>query len=173
MGLKVRNRTLPEGTNVWAPETLISTWFGAGLIGAAPGTWGSAFTLPLGILLMYLGGPALVIGAAVVIFFAGLYASHKLIASFPEGSDTDNSAIVVDEVAGQLIAMAPALLSPPLWIASFILFRFFDVTKLGPTGWLERRVKGAMGVMVDDVAAGILAALCVWGLSALGLGDVW
>jgi phosphatidylglycerophosphatase A len=173
MGLKVRNRTLPEGTNVWAPTTLISTWFGVGLIGAAPGTWGSAFAVPLGILLLYVGGPVLTLVVAVVIFFAGLYASHKLIASFPEGSDTDNSAIVVDEVAGQLIAIAPALFSPPLWIASFLLFRFFDVSKLGPTGWLERRLKGAMGVMVDDVSAGIMAALCVWGLSALGLGNVW
>lgn len=173
MALKIRARKLPEGTNVWAPETLISTWFGAGLIGAAPGTWGSAVALPLGVLLAYAGGPLLVLGAAVVIFFVGLYASHRLIASFPEDSETDNSAIVVDEVAGQLIAMIPALLSPPLWIASFLLFRFFDVTKLGPTGWLERRVKGAMGVMIDDIAAGILAALCVWGLAALGLGDVW
>ncbi len=173
MALKVRNRRLPEGTNVWAPYTLISTWFGIGLIGPAPGTWGSAAAIPLGVLLAHAGGPWVIAAAAVVIFVAGLFASHHLIGTFPKGSDSDNSAIVVDEVAGQLIAMIPALLSPSLWIAAFFLFRFFDVTKLGPTGWLERRVKGAAGVMIDDIAAGIMAGLCVWGLAALGLGDVW
>jgi phosphatidylglycerophosphatase A len=171
--MKARNRRLPDGTNVWYPDTLVSTWFGVGLIGPAPGTWGSAAAVPLGVLLAYAGGPWLLLAAAVGVFAVGLLASHRLIESFPEGSDTDNSAIVVDEVAGQLIAMIPALLSPTLWVASFLLFRFFDITKLGPTGWLERRVKGATGVMIDDIAAGIMAAFCVWGLAALGLGDVW
>jgi len=163
---------LPDGVTLGSPGALIATWFGSGLISPAPGTWGSLAALPLGIVLLLLGDAWVVLVAAVLVFAVGTWATQRLIDSFPEGEDTDNSSIVVDEAVGQLIALAPAAASPALWIAALVLFRLFDIWKPGPVRFLERRLKGAWGVMLDDVAAGIMAGAVVWGLAALGLGDV-
>ncbi|MFX9185022.1 phosphatidylglycerophosphatase A, partial [Acinetobacter baumannii] len=70
----------------------------------------------------------------------------------------DPKEVVIDEVAGQLFALVPAGLDWRLWIIAFVLFRFFDITKIGPIGWAERLPR-AFGVMVDDVIAGIVAGL--------------
>jgi len=91
--------------------------------------------------------------------------------------DHDPSEIVVDELVGQWIALLPLsyaawsmdisiLAMWPGWIAAFVLFRFFDITKLGPIGWADRR-GDPLGVMLDDVIAGIFAALGVLVLAAL------
>jgi phosphatidylglycerophosphatase A len=79
----------------------------------------------------------------------------------------DDRRIVIDEVVGQLIALAPLLCfadragvsSLALLGAGFLLFRLFDIWKPGPIGWAERRFKGGAGVMLDDVVAGALAAV--------------
>jgi phosphatidylglycerophosphatase A len=86
----------------------------------------------------------------------------------------------VDEVIGQWIALLPVFISAahmgadtlvlwPGWVTAFIGFRLFDITKLGPTGWADRR-GDALGVMLDDVIAGIFAALVVMILAALSHG---
>ena len=74
----------------------------------------------------------------------------------------DSSAIVIDEVAGQFIAL---LLVPPTVAAyaiGFVLFRLFDVVKPWPISRLDKRVKGGLGVMLDDIVAGVLAAVLLW-----------
>ena len=88
------------------------------------------------------------------------------------GADPDHGAIVIDEACGQFLALIPAMLSPVLWILSFVLFRLFDIWKPGPIRLIERRLGGAWGVMMDDVAAGAAAAACVWVFSQTGWVDV-
>jgi len=89
----------------------------------------------------------------------------------------DPSEIVIDEVVGQWIALLPVLFGAagnntavlalwPGWVAAFVLFRFFDITKIGPIGWADRRNE-ATGVMLDDVIAGFFAAIGVIILAAL------
>jgi phosphatidylglycerophosphatase A len=146
----------------WLPSSLLATWFGAGLLPGAPGTWGSLAALPFGVGLYWLGGPILLAAASVGVFAVGLWAaqSYEHVAEIK-----DPGAIVIDEVVGQWLTLIPASLDP--WNASpwavvlaFCLFRLFDVVKPWPVRWADRRLKGAFGVMADDViAAGYAAAI--------------
>lgn len=148
--------------------TLIATMMGVGYIRPAPGTWGSLVALPWGWLLHVLGGfPLLLLG-----IFAGFAKGWWATAIVTKDSaDHDPSEIVVDEVVGQWIALLPLsyaawsmginiLVMWPGWIAAFLLFRLFDILKPGPVGWADRR-GDALGVMLDDVIAGIFAAIGV------------
>ncbi len=147
------------------PELLIATWFGCGLLRPAPGTWGSLAAFPLGIVVYILAGPWGVLGAAGLVLVVGLAAIHMMRTESQSCADLDRNYIVIDEVVGQLIAMIPAALSPALLIASFVLFRLFDIWKPTPISQLERFPGGASSVMLDDVAAGIAAAAGVLALS--------
>ena len=147
----------------------IATFFGIGLLPYAPGTWGSLAALPVAWLIHGLGGfPALAL-ATVAVTLLGWWAT----AEATRGKDNhDPSEIVIDEVAGQWLALWPlsaglwhagadAWLFPwPGWVGAFVMFRLFDITKLGPIGWADRR-NDALGVMLDDVIAGVLAAVVV------------
>ena len=91
------------------------------------------------------------------IIFGTIAANHHQ----SETGSKDASEVVIDEVAGQWIAL---LVIPIDWrwaLAAFLLFRFFDITKIGPIGMVEKWPGGA-GVMADDVIAGVFAALCLW-----------
>ena len=145
---------------------LIASGFGAGFCPVAPGTAGSVAALPLGILLLHLSPAALPI-AIVAACGLGVWSIRAAGAGA-----ADPGWIVIDEFAGQWIAMLP-LASLPLasaWdstaglaglAASFALFRLFDITKPGPVGWADRR-HDAIGVMADDVIAGAMAAAILW-----------
>ncbi|WP_170572029.1 phosphatidylglycerophosphatase A family protein [Ruegeria atlantica] len=156
---------------------LIGTVGGVGYLRPAPGTWGSLAALPLAWVLHTLGGFPLLAIATIAVFFTGLWATRVM----TDGQDNhDPSEIVIDEVAGQFIALW-AVSYPswahgleitalwPGWIAGFVLFRLFDITKPGPVGWADRR-NDAMGVMLDDVIAGILAAFGVLILASIAHG---
>lgn len=148
------------------PHVLIATWFGMGLIEPAPGTWGSFGALPFGLLIYGVMGPLGLAAAAALITIIG-YESAKI---FSERTGTEDSPqIVVDEVAGQWIALIGAGLNPVLIGLAFIFFRFFDITKLWPASRLEK-IPGALGVMADDIAAGLYALLCLMVLRYAGLG---
>ena len=126
-----------------------------------PGTWGTIGGLPFGIILLALGGKISLIIGVMLIFALGLWASRK----FESMTDThDNSMIVIDEVAGIMIALLGSTLSPLSIILAFVLFRFFDILKPWPISWLDRNVNGAMGVMLDDIVAGIVTAACLYGI---------
>ncbi|MCX7559879.1 phosphatidylglycerophosphatase A [Sulfitobacter sp. F26204] len=153
---------------------VIGTVMGVGYIKPAPGTWGSFVALPWAWLLHVLGGLPLLVLAIVAGFFKGWWATAKMTAG---STDHDPSEIVVDEVIGQWIALLPLsyaawkmeisiLAMWPGWIAAFLLFRFFDITKLGPVGWADR-MNTSLGVMLDDVIAGLFAAIVVMILAAL------
>ncbi|MCB5197807.1 phosphatidylglycerophosphatase A [Loktanella sp. TSTF-M6] len=153
---------------------LIATFFYVGYLRPAPGTWGSLAALPTGLALMILGGPWLLVAGTAAIFGAGWWATGRMIAG---QANHDPSEIVADEVAGQWIALWPLAFGAanagaaytalwPGWLAAFLLFRLFDITKWGPVGWADRR-GDALGVMLDDVIAGLFAALGVVILAGL------
>nr|WP_170677368.1 phosphatidylglycerophosphatase A [uncultured Ruegeria sp.] len=147
---------------------LIGTVGGVGYLRPAPGTWGSLAALPMVWVLHTLGGFPLLALATLIVFVAGLWATKVMTAG---QDDHDPSEIVIDEVAGQFIALW-AISYPawahgleitalwPGWVAGFVLFRLFDITKPGPVGWADRR-GDPMGVMLDDVIAGVFSAICV------------
>ncbi|MDW8399629.1 MAG: phosphatidylglycerophosphatase A [Acetobacteraceae bacterium] len=138
---------------------LVASLGGIGFLKPAPGTWGSAAVLPL-----VLGGPVLCLAAAAALLAAGLWAVSRL-----REKDADPPWVVVDEAAGQLIALAGISHEPsPVQVAvAFVVFRALDVTKPGPVGWADRQ-PGAWGVMLDDVVAGGLAAAALLALGAAG-----
>ena len=85
------------------------------------------------------------------------------------GGQDDPGAVVIDEVAGQWLTLLPAATTVWWhWLAGFALFRFFDIVKPWPVGWADRRVKGGLGVMVDDIIAGAYAGVLLYALIRLG-----
>ncbi|MDX1575085.1 MAG: phosphatidylglycerophosphatase A [Kiloniellales bacterium] len=143
------------------PVTLIATWFGAGLIRPAPGTWGSLAALPCAAGLHFLGGPWLLAGATGLVVLVGVWASERYATAMERG---DPGVVVVDEVAGQWLALLPLPLDLWWYAAAFALFRLFDVLKPWPVGWLDRRLHGGVGIMADDLAAGLAAGALAAGL---------
>ncbi|WP_375227668.1 phosphatidylglycerophosphatase A family protein [Roseobacter sp. S98] len=158
---------------------MIGTVLGVGYIRPAPGTWGSLIALPWAWLLHVLGGFPLLLLGVIAAFIKGWWATSVMTR---DSTDHDPSEIVVDELAGQWIALLPIswaawsmglniLVMWPGWIAAFALFRLFDILKPGPVGWADRR-GDALGVMLDDVIAGVFAAVGVLVLAGLyhGIG---
>ena len=139
----------------WRPPTLVATWFGVGLLPLAPGTWASISTLPIAWYLHAAFGAWAVALAALVVFAIGWWASENFA---KRGHTSDPSYIVVDEVAGQLVALTHAALDPVFYAIAFIGFRVFDIMKPWPVGWADREVKGGLGVMLDDLLAGVYVA---------------
>lgn len=143
----------------------VATFFGAGLAKKAPGTFGSLATLPLAFLLAYFFGFNGLIYATIAVFIIGTAAVYFATKGEKE---TDPGKIVIDETAGQLTSFL--LVAPHLYhvfnlkaifiyLLGFALFRFFDIVKMGPVKWADTKIKNAFGVMLDDVFAGIFAAL--------------
>jgi phosphatidylglycerophosphatase A len=123
----------------------------------APGSWGSLFGVVTGFGLASLSSGLLEIAILLAIIFGTIAANHHQ----SETGSKDASEVVIDEVAGQWIAL---LVIPLDWrwaLAAFVLFRLFDITKIGPIGMVEKW-PGGVGVMADDVIAGVFAALCLW-----------
>lgn len=156
---------------------LIATFFGVGLLRPGPGTWGSLAALPVALVLMWLGGPFLLLAAIAGAIAVGLPAIRAEVGA---SGIEDPSHVVVDEVAGQWIALLPVAFGAwwvdaaylalwPGWVAAFALFRLFDIWKPGPIGWADRR-GDAWGVIGDDLIAGAIAAVGVVLLGALAHG---
>lgn len=156
----------------------IATFLGAGLLPWAPGTWGALAALPLAWALHVLGGSAVLIVVTLVACLAGWWATAQETAT----GDPDPSEIVIDEVAGQWIALWPVSIGAShtgadplaLWpgvVAAFVLFRAFDILKPGPVGWADR-LHSPLGVMLDDIIAGLLAALGVGALAWIAHGVI-
>jgi len=136
-----------------AVARFIASGGGAGLAPRAPGTFGSLVGLVLGAILLHFGhGPLLVV--TLLASGAGVWAVQQV------GGADDAGWIVIDEIAGQMIALlALPFVSLPGLVLAFALFRLFDITKLGPVGMLDRR-HDAWGVMGDDWVAGVFAFIC-------------
>jgi phosphatidylglycerophosphatase A len=144
----------------------ITTFAYVGHLRPAPGTWGSAVAVGLGVLVFELGGGWLLPLLALAATLAGLWAVPRALA---HSADKDPSEIVIDEVAGQWIALSFTAL--PLWskgisilaawpgfVVPFLLFRLFDIWKPWVIGRADRR-GDALGVMLDDLWAGLFAGI--------------
>ena len=139
----------------------VATGFGLGRVPVAPGTAGTLACLPL----WYLtggGGPAhfLLLGAVLLL---SVPAAREGMEAFGE---KDPGSIVIDEIAGMLLA---STWIPWGWMnaaALFLLFRFFDVCKFGPIAWIDAK-EGPAAIVADDLAAGVCAALAYRGIAWL------
>lgn len=139
------------------PFHFLALGFGSGLAPKAPGTFGTLAALPLYWLMMDLSlGWYLTI--TIVVTVAGFWICER---TAKDMDVHDHGAIVWDEVAGMLITMIAAPISLAAVIVGFALFRFFDIVKPWPIKLLDRHVKGGFGIMIDDVLAGIFAAICL------------
>ena len=147
------------------PAALLATWFGAGLLPVAPGTWGSLAALPFAwAIATLLGQPALLIAAAIV-FGVGWWAAEQVGRA---SGIADDGSIVIDEVAGQWLTLAVVPPSAAAYVLGFLLFRLFDITKPWPASAAERTIPGGLGVMADDIVAGIYAALLLYAVHVIG-----
>jgi phosphatidylglycerophosphatase A len=151
----------------------VATGFGSGLAPVAPGTFGSLVGLALAWLLHahagILGSPLGLLMSGLAIGLLGVFVSEPVCRAL---SAEDPGCVVIDEVAGQIIACAGVALVPATdhgrillawawpWLSAFVLFRLFDVWKPGPVHRLQD-LPGGWGVVADDVAAGILAGILV------------
>lgn len=133
----------------------LATWFGTGYLPQMPGTWGSLAALPLWVLLQHLG--ALGYSLAVVLLgVAGIYLSGRAELYLHQA---DSPVIVIDEVVGQLIALAACPVNFSAVVVGVVLFRIFDIVKPFPIGLINARLAGGLGIVLDDVVAGIYAGL--------------
>lgn len=139
---------------------LLATWGGMGYLPLAPGTWGTLGAVPLALLLGYLGK------TFTFLFLPPFFFLSVWSAGVAEGKlgAEDHPAIVIDEVIGFLLATA--LLPPrlPILILSFLLFRLFDILKPFPIRWIEGKVSGGLGVVLDDLIAGLFSQGIIRGL---------
>jgi phosphatidylglycerophosphatase A len=149
-------RARPRSTE---PAVLLATWFGSGLLPIAPGSWASLVALPCAALLVWLGGPVLVILAGSLVFVLGIWAADAYMAA---AGVHDPPAIVIDEVVGQWLTLALVPPDPVVYALGFLLFRVLDVLKPWPANFVDRTVTGGFGVMLDDVVAAIYAGVMLW-----------
>lgn len=154
----------------------IATGFGSGYLRPAPGTWGSLAGLAVWLLLVgavraWIFGPWVLLAAPVMLMLVAVWAADRVVR---ETGQKDPSFVVADEWAGVWLALTPLLftvtIQPQPWslwaarlVAPFMLFRLFDIWKPGAVDRAQR-LPGGWGVVMDDVLAGLLAALIVWPL---------
>ena len=136
------------------PAWWLATWFGSGRLPRVPGTWGSLAALPFAALIHWAGGAWALAAGAAVAFVVGIWAGGRYAAA---AGEPDPSPVVIDEVAGQWLALVPMPLDPVHYAAGFVAFRLFDVWKPWPLRRLER-LPGGLGIMADDIGAGLYAA---------------
>lgn len=151
------------------PGVCWATAFGLGFLRPAPGTWGSIGALVFWWFFLSPLSANVQLAICVLYFLLSWWASAAVSRRFEV---QDASEIVADEVVGMWLALA--LLPAVWWLAAlaFGVFRLLDIAKPGPVGWLDREVKGGLGVMLDDVLAGLITAcvlyFSIWGLQWLG-----
>ena len=159
-------------------QKLFLTFFGAGLSPKAPGTVGTLASLPVGLAILYYMGMETLFMVTLAITIIGIFEINKY---EQETGIHDHQQIVIDEAAGMwlslMIAYSTAItMSYPYVdilaiIFSFAAFRLFDIWKPSTIGWIDRELKGGLGVMLDDVLAGIaggfLSVLILMGIEKL------
>ncbi len=152
--LALRKPALP----LWHPAALLATWFGAGLLPLAPGSWGSLAALPFAWVILTIAGPstgpAVLLVAAAICFLIGWWATFL----YMRHTDRkDPSEVVIDEVSAQWLALVVA--NPSVWWhwpLGFLLFRICDIVKPFPANAIDRR-PSAFAVMADDTVAAVYA----------------
>ena len=149
-----RKPTSPDWRN---PVHLLAFGLGAGAVPKVPGTAGTLMAVPLYLLLRPLDPLGYLLVTAVV-FLVGVYLCG---ATSRDLGVHDHSGIVWDEILGYLVTMWMAPVGWSWMLLGFLLFRVFDILKPWPIAWLDRRVAGGLGIMLDDLVAGIFALTVV------------
>ena len=139
---------------------LVATGLGSGYAPVAPGTFGSV----VGVLLAWplLALPLLpYLLLTALVFWLGTFTAGRAERHFGK---KDAGSIVIDEIAGILVTFIAITPTPLHLVLGFALFRLFDITKPPPCRWAERNFSGGLGVMADDVMAGVYACLVLHGV---------
>tara|TARA_B100000900_G_scaffold109509_1_gene91359 strand:- start:224 stop:685 length:462 start_codon:yes stop_codon:yes gene_type:complete len=145
--------------NLKKPSHLFATWFGVGLIRPAPGTWGSLDALLLWYFAEFLHSSIYII-LPIFILFSWLICSQA-----SQDSDAkDHSAIVIDEVAGMLVALSFVNHEIIIYLWTFLLFRLFDIWKPWPISLADKNVEGGLGILLDDLIAGLFAGGIIYAI---------
>ena len=151
-------------------STVVASVFGIGYFDIAPGTIMSAIAVPLAILIGIFGGGGMgLLASSIIVLVIGILACADHVR---ETGRQDPPECVIDELAGQWLACAFAMLtfngliptthiSLPAFALAFVLFRLFDIWKPWPVGWADRELPGGLGVMTDDMIAGLMAGVLV------------
>lgn len=164
---KQHKKDLPHVSNfrqVWRnPYHFLAFGFGTGLLPKAPGTWGTVIAIPIYMLVMHF---------PFWLYFAFTIAFTVLSMIICEITEKDlgihdHPAENIDEIAGYLVTMLFAPVGPFWIILGFILFRIFDVWKPWPIAWIDRRVKGGFGTVLDDVLAACYSAALMFLIATL------
>ena len=157
---------------------LIATCLGIGTLPGAPGTWASAAAIALAWGLHAAGGFAALGLATVALGLLGYWATSRPL----DGRAEAPPEVVIDQLVGMLVALWPLSIGLgqigaewhlwpwPGWVVGFLLFRFFAIVRPPPVNWAGR-LAGPLGVMLDDIAAGLLTALIV--VVAAGVAHGW
>lgn len=133
----------------------LATLFGVGFLPKGPGTWGTLFTLPL-FMLLFWAGPFVYMLFTVLLLPVGILAAQTY---EDDVGGHDHKEIVIDEVLGFLIAMTWLPMTWQSLLAGFLLFRVLDIFKPFPISYLDKKVPGGLGVVIDDVVAGLIVNL--------------
>ncbi len=133
----------------------ICTWFYSGKAPKAPGTFGSLATLPFVYLVSSCWHIPGIIAFSAAVFIIGVWAADAYVKML---NLKDPGFIVIDETAGQALALLFAGTNIYLYLLGFALFRLFDILKPWPVSWADKKVPGGLGIMLDDVFAGRMAA---------------
>jgi len=148
--------------------TVIATGFGFGYAPLIPGTIGTLVGIPI-CLLLNLGGWIVYVSGTLALSAAGVWLAGRADRVF---GVHDSQKIVIDEICGFLVTMALVIPGPLTIGIGFAAFRLFDIVKPFPAGYLDRNVPGGMGVMLDDIAAGVYANITLR-LSTFVIGLLW
>lgn len=161
----IKLHPLPAHLGFFHPAVLIGSFFGSGLLRPASGTWGSLAAVPPALLIGHYFGALGLLVACLITYALGYAACRIWLAN---SQDPDPSPIVIDEIAGLFLAMSAAPLTLAGVTAAFVLFRLLDIAKPFPISWADANLKGAHGVMFDDILAGGGAALVLLLAQAYG-----
>ncbi|MDF1828433.1 phosphatidylglycerophosphatase A family protein [Cycloclasticus pugetii] len=145
------------------PVQMLAFGFGSGLSKKAPGTMGTLVAIPFYYVLIkfFESGYA---AALILVVVSGVWICGK---AADDIGVHDHGGIVWDEIAGYLLTMYWVAFSWQNVILGFVLFRLFDIAKPWPINWLDTKVKGGLGIMVDDLLAGLMSAGCLYVLTGL------
>ena len=132
---------------------LLATFFGSGKLPKSPGTWGTLATIPL----WYLMAKNLHAITYMIVTLVLCVAAILISQAYENMTNThDSKEIVIDEVVGFLITMTWLPMTWQSLVAGFVLFRIIDITKPPPIRQLDQKIKGGVGVVIDDIAAGLV-----------------
>jgi phosphatidylglycerophosphatase A len=147
---------------------MIATAGGIGFAPIAPGSCAALVALPVSWAIRAGAGVLGLVVATVLVILVGWWAAGAVAAARGE---PDPGMVVIDEIAGQMLALLAAPRDPGFWVLSFVLFRLFDIAKPWPVGWADRHVKGGLGILLDDLLAAGYAVLVLEAVRAIA--GVW